>query len=111
MDPRGSIGQVQSPCAPWVLRVPRVIVLSAAAARVDNRETTQEENPMRLLAAALALLTTTAALAQPLPTAPPEQLGFSSEGLARIDRFFAREIAQNRVPGAIVAIARDGKLV
>jgi len=32
---------------------------------------------MRLLAAALALLTTTAAFAQPLPTAPPEQLGFS----------------------------------
>ncbi len=66
---------------------------------------------MRLLAAALALLTTTAALAQPLPTAPPEQLGFSSEGLARIDRFFEGEIARNRVPGAIVAIARDGKLV
>jgi CubicO group peptidase (beta-lactamase class C family) len=52
-----------------------------------------------------------AARAQPLPPAAPEKAGFSNEGLARIDRFFAREIAANRVPGAVVAIARDGKLV
>ncbi len=49
--------------------------------------------------------------AQPLPSAAPESVGFSAEGLARIDRFFAREIEANRVPGAVVAIARDGKLV
>ena len=28
-----------------------------------------------------------------------------------MDNFFAREIAAKRVPGAVVAIARDGKLV
>ena len=28
-----------------------------------------------------------------------------------MDDFFAREIAAKRVPGAVVAIARDGKLV
>ena len=53
----------------------------------------------------------TNAFAQPLPSAAPESVGFSAEGLARIDRFFAREIEANRVPGAVVAIARDGKLV
>jgi hypothetical protein len=31
--------------------------------------------------------------------------------LTRLDEFFAREIAAKRVPGAVVAIARDGKLV
>jgi hypothetical protein len=31
-----------------------------------------------------------AARAQPLPPAAPEKAGFSNEGLARIDRFFAR---------------------
>ena len=40
-----------------------------------------------------------------------KKAGFSKEGLARIDQFFAREIAANRVPGAVVAVARDGKLV
>lgn len=48
---------------------------------------------------------------QPLPPTTPEQAGFSAEGLKRIDDFFAREIAENRVPGAVVGIARDGKLV
>lgn len=47
----------------------------------------------------------------PLPPVKPEAAGFSSEGLARIDRFFEREMAANRVPGAVVAIARDGRLV
>lgn len=48
---------------------------------------------------------------QPLPTAAPAAAGFSVEGLQRIDRFFTREIDTKRVPGAVVAIARDGKLV
>jgi CubicO group peptidase (beta-lactamase class C family) len=51
------------------------------------------------------------AFAQPLPQVAPERAGFSREALSRIDRFFEREIAADRVPGAVVAIARDGKLV
>ena len=47
----------------------------------------------------------------PLPSVAPEKAGFSSAGLNRIDQFFQREIAANRVPGAVVAIARDGQLV
>jgi CubicO group peptidase (beta-lactamase class C family) len=66
---------------------------------------------MRVTAAAFALLVCLSAAAQPLPPAPPEDAGFSREALARIDRFFEREIAARRVPGAVVAIARDGKLV
>jgi CubicO group peptidase (beta-lactamase class C family) len=66
---------------------------------------------MRIAAAAAGLMLCTGALAQPLPTVAPAQAGFSAPGLARIDRFFEREIAANRVPGAVLAIARDGKLV
>ncbi len=51
------------------------------------------------------------AVAAPLPEAKPDDAGFSQQGLARMDDFFAREIAAKRVPGAVVAIARDGKLV
>ncbi len=61
-----------------------------------------------VLAAGLAAA---AAHAQPLPPAAPAAAGFSAEGLARLDRFFAREMEAKRVPGAVVAIARDGKLV
>jgi CubicO group peptidase (beta-lactamase class C family) len=52
-----------------------------------------------------------AASAAPLPEAKPDDAGFSQAGLTRLDDFFAREISAKRVPGAVVAIARDGKLV
>lgn len=66
----------------------------------------------RVAACALATsLATAFAHAQPLPPASPSAAGFSTEGLERLDRFFAREIDAKRVPGAVVAIARDGKLV
>ena len=67
--------------------------------------------PFHLAACTLALVLTAAAHAQPLPPVSPAAAGFSDEGLARIDRFFASEIAAKRVPGAVIAIARDGKLV
>ena len=51
------------------------------------------------------------AAATPLPPVAPPEAGFSAEGLTRIDKFFDRETQANRVPGAVVAIARDGKLV
>ena len=66
---------------------------------------------MRRCIAALLAYLSMAALALPLPSVAPEAAGFSAEGLARIDRFFEREMAANRVPGAVGAIARDGKLV
>jgi CubicO group peptidase (beta-lactamase class C family) len=47
----------------------------------------------------------------PLPEAKPDDVGFSQQGLSRLDDFFAREIGAGHVPGAVVAIARDGKLV
>ena len=58
-----------------------------------------------------AFLVSASALAQPLPTGTPEKAGFSKEGISRIDQFFMREVAADRVPGAVVAIARDGQLV
>jgi len=65
---------------------------------------------LKLLCAAL-MFSASAAAQQPLPAGTPEQTGFSKEGLVRIDAFFDREIAAGRVPGAVVAVARDGKLV
>jgi CubicO group peptidase (beta-lactamase class C family) len=62
-------------------------------------------------AATLLAAAAPAAFAQPLPTAAPESVGFSAERLKNIDAFFASEIEKKRVPGAVVAIARNGKLI
>src|SRR5512144_2102849 len=67
--------------------------------------------PIMMAAALVAGIAAQAANAAPLPEAKPDDVGFSQQGLARLDDFFAREIAAKRVPGAVVAIARDGKLV
>src|SRR5215470_1634885 len=64
-----------------------------------------------LIATMIAGIALGAAGAAPLPEAKPDDVGFSQQGLTRLDDFFAREIAAKRVPGAVVAIARDGKLV
>ena len=64
-----------------------------------------------ITAAAVAGIVFNLAHAAPLPEAKPDDVGVSERGLARLDDFFAREIAGKRVPGAVVAIARDGKLV
>src|SRR5438067_3512143 len=64
-----------------------------------------------MAAAVVAGIAAHGAKAAPLPEAKPDDVGFSQQGLARLDDFFGREIAAKRVPGAVVAIARDGKLV
>ena len=48
---------------------------------------------------------------RPLPTARPEEVGMSSERLARIGRIFRAEVEAGRLPGAVVMVARRGKLV
>src|ERR1700748_1451667 len=63
------------------------------------------------IATLFASVTLSAADAAPLPEAKPDDVGFSQQGLSRFDDFFAREIAAKRVPGAVIAVARDGKLV
>ncbi|BBK39101.1 serine hydrolase [Allostella sp. ATCC 35155] len=46
----------------------------------------------------------------PLPLAVPEAVGLSSERLARIGRTIEADIAADRLPGAVVAVLRHGKL-
>src|SRR5258708_12269645 len=49
--------------------------------------------------------------ADPLPRAKPEEVGMSSERLALIGKAVNAEIAREQLPGAVLAIARRGKLV
>jgi CubicO group peptidase (beta-lactamase class C family) len=66
---------------------------------------------LRLLAVTIGCLITGAASAADLPRAKPEEVGMSSERLARIGEVLKADIAANRIPGAVIAIARHGKLV
>jgi CubicO group peptidase (beta-lactamase class C family) len=65
----------------------------------------------KFIVTAIALAAVQTATAQPLPTAAPDSVGLSAQRLANIDAFFKSEIDKQRVPGAVVAIARNGKLV
>ncbi len=67
---------------------------------------------IRIVAATLCVLASGAAFADdPLPRAKPEEVGLSSERLARIAETLKADIAAGRTPGAVIAIARHGKLV
>lgn len=67
--------------------------------------------PHAVLLSSALLLAQTVLAADPLPRTDPAKAGFSAAGLQRIDRFYADEISRDRIPGAVVAIAREGKLV
>ena len=49
--------------------------------------------------------------APPLPLASPESVGMSSERLARIAPVINADVEKGRLPGAVIAVARKGKLV
>ncbi|HTG02771.1 MAG TPA: serine hydrolase domain-containing protein [Bradyrhizobium sp.] len=67
---------------------------------------------IKILATTLCLLASGAAFADdPLPRAKPEDVGLSSERLARISATLKADIEAGRIPGAVIAIARHGKLV
>jgi CubicO group peptidase (beta-lactamase class C family) len=67
---------------------------------------------LRILATTLCLLASGAAFADdPLPRAKPEEVGLSSERLARIGETLKADIEAGRIPGAVIAIARRGRLI
>src|SRR5260370_35461615 len=49
--------------------------------------------------------------AQPLPVAKPEQVGMSAQRLAKIGEALKKEAADGSFRGAVVMVARKGKLV
>jgi CubicO group peptidase (beta-lactamase class C family) len=62
-----------------------------------------------VVAAATLFVAIPCAFAEDPVVAAPNETGFSSVGLARIDAYIKNEIAGNKIPGAIMMIQRDGK--
>jgi len=63
-----------------------------------------------LLTLSLVLFFTAGAWGQALPTAKPEEVGLSSERLARIGQMVTADIEKGRLPGAVALIARKGRV-
>src|ERR1700743_3570322 len=59
--------------------------------------------------AAVALFAATSVLAQGPASVAPEQAGFSSEGLSRIDAYLQNEVDSKNIPGAVMLIRRNGQ--
>ena len=65
-----------------------------------------------LLATCLSFCWAVSVLAQDLSrTARPEDVGFSSERLGRITQYFQGEVDKGAIPGAVLLVARNGKVV
>ena len=63
------------------------------------------------LAATLLVANTPSVFAEGPVVAKPQEGGFSSAGLARLDAYIKNEIAGNKIPGATMLIQRNGKTV
>ena len=64
-----------------------------------------------MLVATTASLPLCARELQPLATAAPEQVGMSVEHLGHITTMLKKEIADGKLPGAVVMVARKGKII
>jgi CubicO group peptidase (beta-lactamase class C family) len=58
----------------------------------------------------VSLLASVAAQAQSLPAAKPEQVGLSSERLGRIVSRLRTDVDKGVIPGAVLLVARQGKI-
>jgi CubicO group peptidase (beta-lactamase class C family) len=65
----------------------------------------------KLVAAFAAIFLATVVWAQPLPLAKPEEVGMSSQKLAKIGQALKKEADDGSFRGAVVMVARKGKLV
>jgi len=59
----------------------------------------------------VAALASVAVLSKDTPSAKPEDVGLSSERLARMDKFIHGYVDAGRTPGVVTLIARHGKVV
>jgi len=63
-----------------------------------------------MLAALFTIATSVAAFAQSLPSVKPEQVGMSSERLQRLLDVIKADVDKRVIPGAVVLVARHGKV-
>ena len=68
-----------------------------------------KNSPKYLLSLLVALSTLAGLPAKELPVANPEEVGMSSAKLTKVDEVMNKRVADGKLAGAVVAIARKGK--
>ena len=81
------------------------------SSQLSKSAVTHKLIPPLALSLALAFATITPAISADLPVASPQSQGLSKERLSRIRSVIETEINANRMPGAVVLIARKGAIV
>jgi hypothetical protein len=64
----------------------------------------------RPFSACSSLVSPSTAAGNDLPIAKPEQVGLSSERLERIGQVLRNDVERGRIPGAVVVLARSGRV-
>jgi CubicO group peptidase (beta-lactamase class C family) len=62
------------------------------------------------IVAAAFLISRMAGAADPLPRAQPEEVGMSSDRLARLNAVLEADVKSGRIPGAVILVTRHGKI-
>ena len=73
-------------------------------------KTLQNKNWLLLSALLISVCITSAAFARGLPTTVPAAVGLSSQRLGQIDTLLKADIEKGMIPGAVVLVARKGKI-
>jgi CubicO group peptidase (beta-lactamase class C family) len=79
--------------------------------RLDKETKVKHERSAAVVVAIAVLAWAVRAQAQGLPAAAPETVGMSAQRLGQISAVLKREIDQGNIPGAVVMVARKGRLV
>lgn len=58
----------------------------------------------------ISCILSVAAIAQPLPRVSPERVGLDSKTLSNVDRIIESSINSKEIPGAVLAVVKDGKM-
>ncbi len=92
-------------------RMVLVAMIASFASRVAVRARRRARAPALACGLAIATLASQiTAAAQGLPTIEPERIGISSQRLERVSHAIRADIAAGTIPGAVMLIARHGKL-
>jgi CubicO group peptidase (beta-lactamase class C family) len=65
---------------------------------------------IKLIVTLLCLVFISTSWAASLPTAKPDEVGLSSQRLDRIDAVLKADIENGKIPGAVLLVAREGKI-
>ena len=89
-----------------VVRGPEAIIVAEGPAE----RMSLTKRVILVTAGVLSLAITRLAWGEPLPMAAPEEVGMSSERLAQIGDMLRKGVDKGEIPGAVVLVARQGKI-